>query len=448
MIHMRSWEFYQVANGLKRLNRWIQVILIFSLILGLNHLGMKHFMRYDLTGNNRFTLSPETRAYLQEIRDPIHIIVTIPENSPRQEEQILYRYIHRLLQEYAYLSRSGGEFLITTEFVDIYKDLSRADFLAREHGLNQINSLLVLSKERRRLVRADELVTFRDRKPEAYKGEATITSAIMEVSQEKSPKLYFLTGHQETDPGDTSPQNGLSQISRELEMRNFTLGKLDLTAVPKVPEDTAILIIADPKGPLLPSEVEKIRTYLFDRAGRMLLWIRPGVESGMEPLLAEWGLYLPDQVVIEPNPQFRESSGTLLIRNFGEHEISQSLIQNQTYVVSGLARPVIPRPPSPADERLHLTALFASSKTSWGESAYRSGGEPVFNEERDFPALCPSPWWPKEKPLPSWESRCPEAGWSFSDRPTSSPIRGSCPWGISPLFSTPSTGCSTGIACS
>ena len=386
---MRFWESYQVVNRLKQANYWIQVLLIISFIFGLNYLALHHFKRFDLTRDHRYALSPETKAYLQEVRDPIRFIITIPENSPRPEERVLFRYTRQLLQEDAYQSRPDGEALIALEYVDIYKDLARADTLAREYGLEQINSVLVLSNNRKRLLRADELVEFTNRKPVAFKGEAAITSAIMEVTRERSPKLYFLSGHQETSPEDPSPQFGLSEISRELQMRNYSLSRLDLSAVSEVPRDASALVLADPRGPLLPSEVEKIRSYLSDRAGRLLAWFRPGIDVAMEPLLAEWGISLPRQFVVEPDPAFRDSGNTLLIRNYSPHPVTHSLIQNQTFVLSGGPRPVFPRPPSPPDERLALVPLLATSNTSWADSNLSSSSNPNFNEDTDAPGPIP-----------------------------------------------------------
>jgi ABC-type uncharacterized transport system involved in gliding motility auxiliary subunit len=386
---MKRWEFFQIANRLKLANHWVQVILILSLILGLNHLALKHFYRVDLTHNHRFALSPETKAYLREMQTPVHIVSTIPEDSPRQEEQVLYRYVDQLLQEYAYESRRKGDFLLTVETVDIYKDLARAESLARENGLDQVNSLLVISDNRKRLIRANELITFANRKPTAFTGESALSSAIIEVTQEQSPKIYFTQGHQEVPPDNPAPQSGLSQITRELQLRNFTVEVVDLTTVDTVPEDASVLVIAAPKGPLLSSEVDKIRSYLFDRAGRVLVWLGPGVDAGLDNLLREWGIYLPDDIVIEPDPAYREASGTLLIRNIGEHQITQSLIENQTFIVSGLSRSVIPRPPVPADERLHFVPLFATSPSSWAESNWRSPGEAAFDPTLDLKGPVP-----------------------------------------------------------
>jgi ABC-type uncharacterized transport system involved in gliding motility auxiliary subunit len=386
---MPKWNSFQFANRVKLLNNWLQVVLILALILGLNHLAMRHFHRFDLTENHRYALSPETKAYLQELPEPIRIVVTIPRDSMRQEEQILYRYASQLLQEYVYQSQRNGQFMVQVEYVDIYKDLEQADRLARNHGLDQPDSILVLSGDRQRLIRADEFLTFVDLQPVSFTGEATLTSAIMEVTQEQSPKIYFLQGHQEVDPADPSPQTGLSHISRELQLRNFSLEALDLTAIQQVPDDASMIIIADPKGPLLPSELDKIRSYLADRAGRVMIWVRPGMETGLHPLIADWGIRLSDQMVIEPDPGFREAKGTLLVRNFGEHPITDSLIQNKTFLLSGWARPVYPVAPQPGDERLSFIPLFASSPESWAESSYQLESLHSFDTGLDFKGPVP-----------------------------------------------------------
>lgn len=386
---MSMWDSYQVANRLKLLNHWLQVILILSLILSLNYLAMQVFFRFDLTENHRYALSPETKAYLKDLTDPIKVYVTIPRSSPQQEEETLYRYVSHLLQEYVYNSRRDGNFLIDVEYVDIFKDLSKADMLAREYGLEDANTILVIAADRQRNIRPDEILEFSGLKPTAFKGESTLTSAIMEVTQEVSPTVYFVQGHQESTPEGTSPNEGLSQITRELNLRNYSIRQIDLTSVDKIPEDAALLILADPKGPLLISELEKIREWLDERAGRLIIWIRPGVATNLAPLLSDWGIQLANQVIIEPDPNYREAKGTLLIRNLGEHPITQSLIQNQTFLLTRWSRPVYPVAPDPVDERLHFQPLFASSSTSWAESTYRTDTEPTFDEGSDFPGPVP-----------------------------------------------------------
>jgi len=386
---MSKWESYQFANRLKLANYWLQVILILTLIIGFNHLAMQHFFRFDLTENHRYALSPETKAYLQELTVPVRIFVTIPQNSPRQEEQSLYRYVSQLLQEYVYRSRKDGNFLIDVEYIDVFTDLAKADMLAREYGLDQANTLLVVAGDRQRVLRPDELLSFSDLRPVAFTGESTITSAIMEVTQEDSPVIYFVQGHQEASPEETSPQTGLSQITNELRLRNFTIQKIDLTTVSEVPENAALLIIADPRGPLLASELDKLRSWVNEKAGRLMIWIRPGVTTNLAPLISDWGIQLTNQIVIETDPSYREAKGTLLIRNFGEHPVTQSLIDNQTFLLTGWTRPVYPVAPNPPDERLNFLPLFATSSKSWAESNFQSDSTPEYNQDSDLPGPVP-----------------------------------------------------------
>jgi hypothetical protein len=382
---MTRWESYQIANRLQQLQRWLHIVLILCFIGGLNYLAMQQYERHDLTREGRYSLSPETRAFLENLTHEVRVIVTIPPGSPRQEERLLYRYVDNLLDEYRYLSRGeNGEERIRVEVVDIYKDLERADALARSYGLQQVNSVLVLSGERRRLLEAGDLMEFDGTEPMAYTGEAALTSAIMEVTQDVTPTLYFLKGHNEMDPSDTHPQEGLSELTDRLQERNYTLRQLDLTSVPAVPDDAAAILIADPRGPLLTGEVEKLRTWLLRDAGRLLLWLRPGVETGMRSLFAEWGLYLPDHRLVEPDPRFRESSGGLLFRNFADHPVMNSLIENQTFLRAEAARPVIPVEPRPPDERLSVSALFATSGESWSEPVEAPQGERRFDPDVDL----------------------------------------------------------------
>ncbi len=381
---MSKWESYQFANRLKMANHWLQVLLIFSLIIGINYLAVQNFRRYDLTENHRYALSPETCAYVKEIQKPVQVIITIPKSSQRKEEQTLYRYVTQLLQEYVYQSRKDGSFLINVEHVDIFTNLARADELARMYSVNQPNSILVLSGNNSRLIRGEEVMTFEDGNAVSFQGESVFTSAIMEVTQETIQKLYFLRGHEEVQPNDTSPQVGLSELVSQVKLRNFQVDSLDLTTQEQVPSDASVLIIADPKGPLLTSELDKIRSYLSDRAGKVIIWVRPGVEPNLFPLISNWGIRLSDQVVIEPDPGFQESKNTLLIRNFGDHEVMESLILNQTYIMTGWTRPVFPVVPDPVDERLSFIPLFASSDKSWSESAYRESAVPQYTPGADI----------------------------------------------------------------
>jgi ABC-type uncharacterized transport system involved in gliding motility auxiliary subunit len=379
---MSWWNSFQCFNRIYFLNRWVQVVLFLLFLASVNYLALRYFTRIDLTQDHRYALSAETRAYLESLDQPLDIIVTIPKESPRPEERSLYNYIERLLDEYRFHSRKDGRFQISVDYVDVYKDLERAQLLAREYGLEQANSVLVATEGNQRIIRPDELIRFEELEPVAFTGESALTSAIIEVARAEPIRLAFLTGHNETQPEDTTPR-GLSELTRELKLRNVQVEMLDLSRTGQVPDGVSVVALADPQGPLLKSEIEALRDYLLNRAGCLLIWLRPGANTGMRSLLAEWGAFLPMERIVETDPAFREPSGSQLIRNFAQHPVSDSLIRNQTFLIAGATRPVIPIEAVPPDERLTVTPLLASSGASW-TTPYREGALPsTFAVETD-----------------------------------------------------------------
>ena len=64
---MKKWESFQFANRLKFANHWLQIFLILSLIIGCNYLALNTFTRFDLTENHHYALSPESKAYLDDL---------------------------------------------------------------------------------------------------------------------------------------------------------------------------------------------------------------------------------------------------------------------------------------------------------------------------------------------------------------------------------------------
>ncbi|MCC5838780.1 MAG: GldG family protein [Opitutales bacterium] len=378
-------EKFQYANPIRRLNRVVQVILALGAALGINLVAYHNYHRADLTGGHLYSLSAETLAYLEDLRSPVHIIVTISPNSTREEERTLFRYVERLLKEYEFSARGGREGRITVEYVDIYQDLNRARTLARDFNLDAPNSLLVVAGDRQRLIPPDRILDFADGQPVAFRGEQAITSAILEVTSDNDTKIYFVSGNGEMRLDDTAPSRGLSSLAAELAARRFRVENIDLARVREIPEDAGMVVVADPQGPLRAADVEKLREYLTERAGRLLVLLSPGIDHGLDYLLEDWGILADDKLILERSDDFLESTGNLLVRRFAEHPVTQVLIDNQTFVVSGLQRPVRQDPAAPIDGRLRVTQLMFSSDLSWAESAYRSPGAPSFDPAVDLP---------------------------------------------------------------
>ncbi len=84
----------------------------------------------------------------------------------------------------------------------------------------------------------------KDTKRDAFRGESTLTAALLDVSNPEKKKIYFLAGHSEMRPDDVEARRGLSALRDELRQRNFEIAGLDFSITPKVPDDTALIIVA------------------------------------------------------------------------------------------------------------------------------------------------------------------------------------------------------------
>jgi hypothetical protein len=230
--------------------------------------------------------------------------------------------------------------------------------------------VLFLAGERRKAVFPNDLYKTEDRKPSLFQGEKAFMAAILDVSSNQRPVLYFLTGHGEMRLTDVSPLRGMSQFEAALRVRNYEMRELELAISRQVPEDAALVCIVSPQTALMPIEQQALRQYLSAGAGRVFVILDPGKPNGLDDLFFEWGILADDVLVIEADPNYRVEGGDLLIRRLAEHPATQVLIDNKIPVLSGPARSVRADPGRPLDESLTVTELLATSDASWGERNY------------------------------------------------------------------------------
>lgn len=371
---MRFADSFRAARWVRLVNLMFQAVLFVTFFAGLNYIALRHTWRFDLSETHRSSLSPETKSYLNQLEKPVRIIVTLTNDREVPELAQAYHDISSLLREYTYASTAnerGGK--ITVEYLDVYQNRRKAEELRIEVP----NVVLLLSGEnRRQLLPIDFYNTKKKGKEytrEAFKGEAALTAAILDVSSAEKQKIYFLQGHGELSFTDVS-QRGLSKITDELSNRNFELASLDLAQTRKVPDDTALpplLIIAGQQTRFQPFEEELLRNFLQNRAGRIILMIDPWRAHGLDNLIFDWGVIVYDKQIYDSNPQEQDENGNLYLRYYLPHPITQSILNNVLPVIIGPTRVVMEDIGRAKDDGLAVSTLIKSSPTSWGETSYR-----------------------------------------------------------------------------
>ncbi|MDX2185485.1 MAG: GldG family protein [Opitutaceae bacterium] len=359
---------FRAARWFRTANLAAQAVLLLTFFSGLNYLAVTYAWRFELSTLRRQALSAETQSYLRQLKAPVRVVVTLTKPSSEGEMSQVFRDVSELLRDYAYLSERNPAGRVTVEFLDVDR---------RPGDARQLNAspdtVLFLCGDRRREVQPAELYRFKDRQRVAFLGEQVFTSAILDVTSREQKRVYFLTGHGEYDLGSVSPARGLSVLRDALRERNLVVESLNLARERKIPEDAAVIVVAGPDNRVDSQEQELLRQYLANRAGRVLLLLKPGVpDTGLEDLLFEWGLVADNVWIQEPDPSGKTDANNLILRDFLPHPITQLFVDNALQVKFGAARSVRPNPSRPDSPGLNVARLVRTSAKAWGERDYMS----------------------------------------------------------------------------
>ena len=257
---------FRTTRWVRTANLLLQAVLFLTLVAGINYVAGNQLWRYDLTRYRRYSLSPETLAYVKDLQSPVRLVVTVGEEAADAE-------VRGLLREYAYATEANSDGnKVTVEYLDV--DLNRRE--AEKLGVDQDDDAVVLMcGGQRRPIPLSRLFIYQNGQRTAFQGEQVITAAILNVSNPERKKIYFLIGHEELRPDDVDPVNGLSLAGNELTLRNYEVDTLDLSLARRIPPDAALLVAVAPKSPNLAVEQELLRQYLGANAGRLLFsWRR------------------------------------------------------------------------------------------------------------------------------------------------------------------------------
>jgi hypothetical protein len=357
-------DSFRTARWVRTLNLVLQGILFLTFIGGLNYVARSYPLRFDLTRLHKFSLSPETLSYVKNLKRPVDITITLSDENENPE-------LRGLLDEFVHASDNNPGGRITTRYIDVYQDRRKAE----ELGIEMPNVVLLRSGDRTRAVTVEELYRIKNKQREAFEGEQVLTTALLDVSSNERQRIYFITGHGELEPNDANPSRGLSLVKNLLRARGFEVETLNLTAARKVPPDATLIIGVWPQTRYTPVEEEMLRQYLTVSAGRLMMFLHPGMSVGalgVDELLLDWGVLVDDDYVIDPAPEAVAEDLDLIIWAFDpKHPISQPIVNRRMPLRIGGARTVRVDPGRSNASGITVVPIAASSKSAWGEVDYR-----------------------------------------------------------------------------
>ena len=110
------------------------------------------------------------------------------------------------------------------------------------------------------------------------------------------------------------------------------LNRLNLAETGSIPDDINLLVIADPRVPLLSGEVSLLNNYV--KQGRNLLWLsEPGNDAGLAPLAETLGIEFLPGIIVDATTQLFgiDNPAFAIIPNYPMHPITREITSLTLY---------------------------------------------------------------------------------------------------------------------
>ena len=337
------------SNGRRWLN-WLNTLLAVAAVLALvvmaNYLAEGHFKRFQMDRDSAFKLSEQTLRVLDSLTNDVHVTLFFEPHGANEE---IYGLASGLLAEY----QQACPRHVRVKTLDYDREVGDAkEFLAKYSlsGLKEKDFVLFESGGHTKLVYGkdlaeydfSELIAGRSQyvRRSAFLGELYFTEDIYDVSNPRPMMAYFLYGHGENDPEENKANTGYSKLAAILKDEvNCDWQKLSLQGTNVIPADCQLLIVAASarEGKMPPDELAKIAAYL-KQGGRMLAVLT--VRSGLESVLANWGVGVGDSRVVDMDKNFNQGEGTFLTAKLIPHPIMDPLASEKMPMLMVFPRPV------------------------------------------------------------------------------------------------------------
>ena len=315
-------------------NTFVYTGLTLAVIVLLNFMGARNEYRYDASEQSIFSIAPQTASLLEGLANDIHVLAFFRENEGQAAENLLDTY-------------TAGSDRFSYEMADP----DQRPEMAQQYEVTQYGTLVIVYGDNS--TRVNDL------------SEEVLTNALVRITGAETKRIYFVTGHGEPDITARETPDGFGQLAASLENEGAEVVPLLLATVPDVPADASLLIVASPQRPFLENEIESLGRYL-DRGGRAWILLEPQRSDELVPLLAERGIIVGDNVVIDVVVQLLAgpSAGVEpVVSDYGFHPITEQFNQNTVFRIVRSIEPAGELP-----DGITASMLASTSSNSWAES--------------------------------------------------------------------------------
>jgi len=313
-----------------RLGTYSAVMILLAIIIFVfaNLLAGEFDRSVDLTSQQIFSLSEQSRQFLSEMEH--HITITRIAGAGQELPGTLAnisRITAQLLEEYASASPH-----IRVETRDPLLNPALIHRFAVEAGIEGgiPDHSVVVESDGIRVIEPQNMVDF-DVNPltgsvsqiRSYNIEREITRAIQHVTQGTTAIVYYVTGS-----GEASLP---PQLISFLEAEKFVIREIN-PALDDIPPDADILLVSMPMRDWTEPKAERVSNFLKNEGRAFFaLDLAPVDTPIFSNILDDYGIYISQNIIFEDNPQniFNGRNFFHIIPNILQHEITENIFARQ-----------------------------------------------------------------------------------------------------------------------
>ncbi len=323
-------------------NTVVSIVGAAVILIALNYLSIRHYVRADWTSAGIYTLSDKSTKMLHAVQKDVQIYTMWSKTDPRFQD------VKELLDRYAAATTK-----LKLEVIDPDLNQDRMEFIVSRYGAKMRDmgggmmaieaAVIIVSGENVKFVSSSEFENFnqdmmggggqdQEDKVSGYKAEQAISSAILSVTSDSQAKVCFSQGHGEW-VFEGFGGRGLGSLKEGLVQDGYKVEAVVTTGASRVPKGCDLLAVVGPAKAFMEEEAALLDAYLV-RGGRLLLLLDPIIEgdrfgaTGLEQLAARYGIKLSRDVVFETDPRrlVSPSPFTFTASEFTPHDSVKQLI--------------------------------------------------------------------------------------------------------------------------
>ncbi len=272
---------------------------------------------FDVTSQKLYTLSADTRDFVEGVSEDINIYVLANEN---QADMVLSTMLGNYEELNPHIKVSYVDPAVNPKFFTGYTDSAVTS-----------NSVIVESAQRSRVIDYGTIYqtefdyNIYSSVVTGYDGEGQITSAIAYVISDDMPKLYMLEGH-----GELVFDTAFKEV---IEKSNIDYETINLMNYDMVPEDADCVVINAPTEDLSADDTEKMLSYM-EKGGSVLL-VSTYTGNALENfnrLLEFYGVEVTTGLIIEEDQNHYYQNPFFLLPEISYDNVTEKVYGNGSYV--------------------------------------------------------------------------------------------------------------------